>query len=58
MKKLFGHARLAAFEAARKAIYDRYAKTFADLSADREAELRELDRRYWDGVTEPPAQAA
>lgn len=45
----FGFARLSAFGAAKRDIQERYAKLWQQQSADMQAELDDLDKRYWAG---------
>lgn len=44
-----GFARLAQFEAVRRGIQDKYCKRWAEVGADLQQELDDLDKRYWAG---------
>lgn len=49
MTEATSFARLAAFEAAKRDLKDRFYNEWQRVSADFAAELAELDRRYWAG---------
>lgn len=45
----FGFARLSEFEAAKRDVKERFYQEWRRISADLQAELDALDRRYWAG---------
>lgn len=58
MNDVIGFERLRAFEQAKAEVKARYAKEWQKVSADLQAELDDLDRRYWNGEQPPEREAA